>query len=154
MSIKAKMTGRAFAFSEYFIEETNYALADSSYKDVKIILSDEPMKPEYLLNKVILAAASSFFRKLFQHEPKEVYEIGAVSKRGFEHILGWMYGQGLTVTDEHVNAIMDTARYLGCEEIAKMDDKIRYEILVHGSYQRNLKRARRHLVDSNYSEDS
>ena len=143
------MTGRAFAFSEYFIEETN-----SSYKDVKFILSDEPMKPEYLLNKVILAAASSFFRKLFQHEPKEVYEIGAVSKRGFEHILGWMYGQDLTVTDEHVNAIMDTARYLGCEEIAKMDDKIRYEILVHGSYQRNLKRARRHLVDSNYSEDS
>ena len=59
------MTERAFTFSEYFIEETYNDLRDSRYTDVKIILSDEPTKPEYLLHKVILAAPSSFFCRQF-----------------------------------------------------------------------------------------
>ena len=76
-------------FSENFFEDTEM----SGYKDVKIILSDEPMRPRYHLHKVILAAQSSFFHKLFYHEPKDVYEIGAVSKGGFEAIIDIMYGQ-------------------------------------------------------------
>ena len=76
-------------FSDNFFEDTEM----SRYKDVKIILVDEPMRPGYHLHKVILAAFSSFFRKLFYHEPKEVYEIGAVTKKGFEAVLKLMYGQ-------------------------------------------------------------
>ena len=59
-----------FSLSQNFFEETAIAMGD--YEDVKIILSDDPIRPEYRLHKVILAAQSSFFRKLFYHEPKEV----------------------------------------------------------------------------------
>ena len=84
------------SFSENFetlevsaLEEPRHA----RYQDVKIILSDDPMKPEYYLHKVILAAKSSFFRKLFYHEPKKVYEIGMVSKRGFENVVEYIYNR-------------------------------------------------------------
>ena len=116
-------------FSENFFEDTEM----SGYKDVKIILSDEPMRPRYHLHKVILAAQSSFFRKLFYHEPKDVYEIGAVSKGGFEAIIDIMYGQRtLRYTDYFPDCVTtreldlgaeeeldlelwDTALYLGCQ---------------------------------------
>ena len=120
------MTGRAFTFSEYFIEETFNDLRDSRYTDVKIILSDEPTKPEYLLHKVILAATSSFFRKLFCHEPKKVYEIGAVSKSGFDHVLGHIYGQTLTANADNFDGIVDTALYLGCEGITERLNNMEY----------------------------
>ena len=84
-----------------------------------IILSDDPMRPEYLLHKVILAATSSFFRKLFHHEPKKVYDIGMVSKSGFDSIMGYTYLQTLTVTRENFDDIKATAEYLGCDEIAQ-----------------------------------
>ena len=111
------MTKPTLTFSENFIEECANALGNSRYTDVKIILSDEPMKPEYHLHKVILAATSSFFRKLFYHEPKSVYEIGAVPKNGFEEVLGYMYLQTMTLTYDNYYSISETALYLGCEEI-------------------------------------
>ena len=122
-------------FSENFFEDTEM----SRYKDVKIILKDEPMRPRYHLHKVILAARSSFFRKLFKHESKDVYEIGAVSKGGFEAIIDIMYGQRTIRNKEyytipdfvttretcpdlaremgHITNIelWDTALYLGCQ---------------------------------------
>ena len=122
------------AFSENFIKESANALGNSRYTDVKIILSDEPMKPEYHLHKVILAATSSFFRKLFYHEPKPVYEIGAMSKRSFEDVLGYMYRQTITLTYENFESIRETALYLGCEEIMeRMNNK--YLWLSHGMVQ-------------------
>ena len=113
-------------FSENFFEDTDM----SRYKDVKIILVDEPMRPEYHLHKVILAASSSFFRKLFYHEPKEVYEIGAVTKKGFEAVLKLMYGQLhspiqswwtdtelVDAIDGDIMIIEETGLYLGCRLI-------------------------------------
>ena len=112
-------TFRGPTFSENFFEDTEM----SGYKDVKIILSEEPMRPWYHLHKVILAGQSSFFRKLFYHEPKDVYEIGAVSKGGFEAIIDIMYGQTLTydMSDNRdrtdFSIIVDTCFYLGCRPI-------------------------------------
>ena len=105
-------------FSDNFFEYTEM----SRYKDVKIILVDEPMRPEYRLHKVILAANSSFFRKLFYHEPKEVYEIGAVTKKGFEAVLKLMYGKTLTLYTysydmSDIIIIQETSLYLGCRLI-------------------------------------
>ena len=111
----AKMSKRTF--SKNFIEETADTLGNSRFKDVKIILSDG--LHEYLLHKVILAAASSFFRKLFYHEPKKVYEIGSVSKRGFDSVLGYIYLQTLTLTADNFDGIMAAALYLGCDEIVE-----------------------------------
>ena len=106
-------------FSENFFEETALALEDSRFKDVKIVLSDDPMKPEYHLHKVILAASCSFFRKLFYHEPKEVYEIGSVSKGGFDFVLRFIYGCGhLNLTQQNVDEFEDVVRsmnYLGLQ---------------------------------------
>ena len=128
------MTKPTLTFSENFIEESTNALENSRYTDVKIILSDEPMKPEYHLHKVILAATSSFFRELFYHEPKPVYEIGAMSKRSFEDVLGYMYRQTITLTYENFESIRETALYLGCEEIMeRMNNK--YLWLSHGMVQ-------------------
>ena len=110
------MTKVTPTFSEVFFEESAFAMG--KYKDVKIILSDDPRRPEYQLHKVILAAHSSFFRKLFYHDPKEVYEIGAVSKIEFEAILGYIYGQKLEPVLYCWN-IMVTLRYLGCDKIIK-----------------------------------
>ena len=99
--------------------------SDNFFEDVKIILVDEPMRPEYHLHKIILAAQSSFFRKLFYHEPKEVYEIGAVTKKGFEAVLKLMYGQTLTLYTysfdmDIIIIIQETSLYLGCRLI-KLD---------------------------------
>ena len=111
------------SFSENFIETLDVSAVEKPrYWDVKIILSDDPMKPEYYLHKVILAAQSSFFRKLFYHEPKEVYEIGAVSKRGFEAVINILYGKTTYINDinninDIVDSIEDTALYLGCQLI-------------------------------------
>ena len=112
----AKMSKRTF--SKNFIEETADAMGN--YRDVKIILSDDPMRTEYHLHKVILAAQSTFFRKLFYHEPKEVYEIGAVSKRGFENVVEYIYHGSLKLelNDDIFDDIEEAATYLGCTEIA------------------------------------
>ena len=114
------------SFNENFIETLDVSAVEKPrYWDVKIILSDDPMKPEYYLHKLILAAQSSFFRKLFYHEPKEVYEIGAVSKRGFEAVIGLMYGRETSLDilwwqfhgrvvdiNNYIKIIEDTALYL------------------------------------------
>ena len=129
------MTKPTLAFSENFIKESANALGNSRYTDVKIILSDEPMKPEYHLHKVILAATSSFFRKLFYHEPKPVYEIGAMSKRSFEDVLGYMYRQTITLTYKNFESIRETALYLGCEEIMERMTRNPHIKYSHGAFQ-------------------
>ena len=121
-------------FSENFIEEATNALGNFRYTDVKIILLDDPMKPEYNLHKVILAATSSFFRKLFYHEPKRVYEIGAVSKRGFEDVLGYIYRQTMTLTTDNYDSIRETALYLGCEEIMERMNAYDHKIHLSGRW--------------------
>ena len=113
-------TEPSFALSENFFKEAAIALGNSSYMDVKIILSDDPMRPEYRLHKVILAAQSTFFRKLFYHEPKEVYEIGAVAKGAFDSVLGYMYGGDLILTEHNYDDIMEVVLYLGCEKMEAM----------------------------------
>ena len=110
------MTKVTPTFSEVFFEESAFAMG--KYTDVKIILSDVPRRPEYHLHKVILAAHSSFFRKLFRDEPKDVYEIGAVSKIEFEAILGNIYEQRFEPLLYHWSN-SDTLRYLGCDKIIK-----------------------------------
>ena len=110
--------------SEYFIEGTANALESPRYKDVTIILADQPTKPVYHLHKLMLAATCTFFRRLFYHEQKEVYEMGSVSKRGFDQVLGYIYGQTMTITPDNFNDIKNTARYLGCEELVEIIEMI------------------------------
>ena len=102
--------------SEYFIEGTANALERPCYKDVVIILVDEPTKPAYHLHKVMLAATCTFFRKLFRHDPNIVYNIGNVSKAGFDKIIGYIYRQELTMNAHDYYDIIRAASYLGCEE--------------------------------------
>ena len=109
--------GFIMTFSNNFFEQAAIALRNSSYSDVKIIITDDTMRPEYRLHKVILAAQSSFLRKLFYHEPKDVYEIGAISKGCFETVLRYMYGGRLILTEQNYGETEDAIIYLGCEKI-------------------------------------
>ena len=68
-----------------------------------IILSDDPERPEYRLHKMILAVHSSFFRHLFYDEPKEVYEIRAVSKKTFDGFISCIYGGKLGNKDAYTD---------------------------------------------------
>ena len=90
--------------SEFFYEEAGIALGNKdAYTDVTIILSDDSGRPEYRLHKMILAVHSSFFRHLFYDEPKEVYEIGAVSKKTFERFISCIYGGELGNKDAYTD---------------------------------------------------
>ena len=100
--------------------ETAIALGNSAYKDVKITLSDEPDRPEYHLHKVILAASSSFFRSLFFYDPKEAYDIGALSRFQFEAVIGYVYGQHLILTRHNYDDIYSAVLYLGCDKMKTM----------------------------------
>ena len=128
-------------FSCNFFEQTTKALQKDAYKDVKIILSDDPMRTEFKLHKVILAAESSFFRKLFYYEPKDVYEIGAVSRRGFGTVLRCMYGSDKILVEfdaslhlytfagrstylSTLDEVMDVVVYLGCERLEALIRKM------------------------------
>ena len=91
--------------SKFFYKETAIALGNAAYKDVKIILSDDPDRPEYRLHKFILALHSSFFRHLFRHEPKEVYEIGAMTREPFEAFISYIYG-GKKLRKQRVDEIV------------------------------------------------
>ena len=115
------MTLRAPAFSEYIIEETS-----NDYNDVIIILSDEPTKVEYHLHKVLLAAHSQFFRKLFYRDPKKKYEIGSVHKKEFGYILGYIYQKELPPLRyfSKIMGHMGTLLYLGCEEIIEKMESV------------------------------
>ena len=104
-------------FSEYFIEGTANALESSCYKDVTIILGDEPTKPAYHLHKMMLAATCTFFRKLFLHDPRNVYNIGNVSKTSFDNIIGYIYRQELTLSTQDYWDHLRTVSYIGCEDL-------------------------------------
>ena len=95
------------------------ALSNARFTDVKIILGDEPQKPSYKLHKLILAAHSTFFRNMFRHDPKEVYEIGAVSKKRFEDMISYLYGGTLTLDYNNFDEILEDVIYL---QLDKLED--------------------------------
>ena len=95
------------------------AVSDARFTDVTIILEDEPSRPSYKLHKLILAAHSSFFRKMFFRDPKEVYEIGAVSKKSFEDMISYIYGGTLTLDYNNFDEILDVVIYL---QLDKLED--------------------------------
>ena len=103
--------------SKFFYEEAGIALGNKdAYTDVTIILSDDPERPEYRLHKMILSQDKTFCH-LFEHEPKEVYEIGAVSQKTFEKFLHLMYGGERPSFDVNISILLD---YFGCDkELAK-----------------------------------
>ena len=117
-------------FSDFFFEEA--AIADSDHEelprtvsnarftDVTIILEDEPSRPSFKLHKVLLAAHSSLFRKMFYRDPKEVYEVGAVSKKSFEDIISYIYGGTLTVEMDEFDDILDDVIYLQLDKLEEL----------------------------------
>ena len=111
-----------YAFSENFTEVAAHALGDARFKDVIIVLSDDPMESRYLLHKVVLAANSTFFRTLFRTEQKDVYMIGSLTKKGFEALIGYFYTQTLTITPKNFDEIKETANYLGSAVEEKMEN--------------------------------
>ena len=110
------MNKRAPAFSEYLVEEMMEENAFRRYTDVKIILTMDPNKEAFDLHKAILAANSSFFRKMFYCDPKNFYEIGGVNKEDFGLALGCMYGQQMP--GRMTDTLLATLHYLGCDKIA------------------------------------
>ena len=86
------------------------AVSDARFTDVTIILEDEPSRPSYKLHKLILAAHSSYFRKMFHRDPREVYEIGAISKKSFEDMISYIYGGTLTVGYDFDEILEDVKR--------------------------------------------
>ena len=100
--------------SKFFYEEASIALGNKdAYTDVTIILSDDPERPEYRLHKMILSQDKTFCH-LFEHEPKEVYEIGAVSQKTFEKFLDKIYK---IYGGVNTSILLD---YFGCDkELAK-----------------------------------
>ena len=135
-----------FPLSENYFEETAIALGNSAYKDVKITLSDEPDRPEYRLHKVILAASSSFFRSLFFYDPKEAYDIGALSKFQFEAVIGYVYGQHLILTIHNYDDIYSAVLYLGCDKMKTMMTSMIREIGLLGLLRRPSVRFDRVIV--------
>ena len=118
-------------FSKFFFEEAAIALlrndandgilalSNARFTDVTIILEDEPSRPSHKLHKLILAAHSSFFRKMFFRDPKEVYEIGAVSKKSFEDMISYIYGGTLTLDYNNFDGILDVVI---CLQLDKLED--------------------------------
>ena len=109
------------AFSENFTEVAAHTLGDARFKDVIIVLSDDPMESRYLLHKVVLAANSTFFRTLFRTE-QNTYMIGSLTKKGFEALIGYFYTQTLTITPKNFDEIKETANYLGSAVEEKMEN--------------------------------
>ena len=95
-------------------------LSNARFTDVKIILGDEPQKPSYKLHKLILAAHSSYFRKMFHRDPREVYEIGAISKKSFEDMISYIYGGTLTVVNNDFDKILEPINYLQMEKLEEL----------------------------------
>ena len=112
----SSMANRAPTFSEYFFEAIMEDKAFRRHTDVKIILTMDPNKEEFNLHKVILASNSTFFRKMFYNDPKNVYEIGAVNKEDFDLALGCMYGKQTPC--RMTDTLLETLHYLGCDKIA------------------------------------
>ena len=116
--------------SNNILEETADALGDAKFKDVTITLDD---KSSFRLHKLILAANSSFFRKLFYHQPKMAYEVGGVCKESFEAMMGHMYSNTLTITPRNFDDILSAAQFLGCavaEKLEKMTFLVKISRLV------------------------
>ena len=103
------------AFSQSFVEEMLDGNAFNRHSDVKIILTMDPNKEEFHLHKVILAANSTFFRKMFYNDPRPVYEVGDISKEDFDVVIAAMYGRGEFLAG--TNSLMKTLDYLGCDKI-------------------------------------
>ena len=85
------------------------------HTDVKITLTMDPNKEEFNLHKVILAANSTFFRKMFYNDPKNVYEIGGISYEDWGIAIRCMYRQQPPFV--MTNTLLATLKYLGCEKI-------------------------------------
>ena len=119
--------------SNNFLEETADALGDAKFKDVTITLDD---KSSFRLHKLILAANSSFFRKLFYHQPKITYEVGGVSKKSFEAMMGYMYFNTLTITPKNFDDILSAAQFLGCAVAEKLE-KMTFLVKISQSVQLN-----------------
>ena len=90
------------AFSQSFVEDMLNGSAFNRHSDVKIILTMDPSK-EFHPQKAILAANSTFFRKMFYNDTKSVYEIGGIS---YEDWSIW-----------RMEDLSATLHYLGCEKI-------------------------------------
>ena len=85
------------------------------HTDAKIILADGTSFP---IHKILLALGSSFFEKLFCYHPDDKeYKLGMVSSETMSHILDWIYGHKMALTDKNVPEILKTAFYLDCFEV-------------------------------------
>ena len=103
------------AFSQSFVEEMLDGNAFDRHTDVKITLTMDPNKEEFDLHKMILASNSTFFRKMFHNDPKNVYEIGGISYEDWSIAIRCMYLQEPPFV--MTNSLRRTLDYLGCEKI-------------------------------------
>ena len=111
----SSMANRAPTFKEYFFEAIMEDSAFRRHTDVKIILTMDPNKEEFNLHKVILAANSTFFRKMFYNDPKNVYEIGGISYEDWSIAIRCFYLQQPPFV--MTNSLRRTLDYLGCGKI-------------------------------------
>ena len=76
------------------------------------------------VNKIVLAAHSSFFKRLFSSmlEPDTKMEcfIPEVTKDGLEPIIDWMYHKEIMLNDENILHVLKDADFLNVTSVIKL----------------------------------
>ena len=91
------------------------------FSDVKIILDDGSKKIK--CHKVMLAAQSPFFMKLFTHSNVQEYHVGNVTSQSFSHFIDWIYKHQICLNFDVLLDLLRDADYLCCDEIVELTQK-------------------------------
>lgn len=105
---------KLFVTSPEFLKITSKLRPTNNFNDARIILDD---KSVYDVNKIVLAAGSSYFKALFTYNPTHDYHIRIVSKESLEQILNWMYKHHIKLGYDNIEEVLKDAHYLDCHEV-------------------------------------
>jgi hypothetical protein len=110
--------------------KTKVLLRTGVFCDVRVVLFDGTA---YDLHRLLLAAASGYFRALLDFEARRtsnfryvgakyvvpIYRLESISKKSFEYFLGWAYEHKLELSPNNIeNILIEVGGYLDCAEVA------------------------------------
>ena len=103
--------------SEIFVISSSKLLRSKKHSDTKIKLDDGSI---FMVHKFLLARDSPFFKSLFKYGNSNEYKVSTVTKKGFEQILGWIYGHRLKLSLNDALNLLTEADYLCLAELVKI----------------------------------
>ena len=99
-----------------FLDEQGVIFSDA------VIVCNDDFKIN--VNKIILAAHSSFFKKVFSSilEPqvKTEFHIPEITQDGLKPIIDWMYHKKIMLNDQNILPVLKDADFLGIMPVIKM----------------------------------